>query len=167
MAGAAESVAVRQLFSTCWRTLVLWPQDSLDNLIGQNAITWRCINGWYRLAYQIQNSAYVPAVRQLFCVTPNTDFNQSEWQRLFRITRLTHVLWKCFVCPQNVNLPISIWLYSTKIKFFVHFENKIDTGKAFMNGNNNLTLGLYCRLTTGFVPLARSLSPVTTSTADR
>ena len=28
-------------------------------LIGQNVITWECINGWYRLVYQNQNSAYV------------------------------------------------------------------------------------------------------------
>ena len=32
-------------------------QGSLDNLIVQNVITWGC-----RLAYQNQNSAYMPAV---------------------------------------------------------------------------------------------------------
>ena len=38
------------------------------------------------------------------------------------VTRLTHALWKCFVCPQNASLPIFIWLYSTKNKtFFLTF----------------------------------------------
>ena len=52
------------------------------------------------------------------------------------------VLWKCFVCPQNVNLPIlSI--------------------RAFMNENNSLTLGLYRRLIICFMHghLALSLLP--------
>ena len=35
------------------------------------------------------------------------------------ITHLTHVLGKC---PQNINLPISIWLYSTKISFFTFLK---------------------------------------------
>ena len=90
---------------------------------------------WYKdmaCAYQNQSSAYGSVVRQLFAscspaVLCDADLNQSEWRILFRITRLTHVhvLWKCFVCPQNVNLPISIWLYSTKI---TRFENEIDPG---------------------------------------
>ena len=67
---------------------------SWDNLIGQNVI-----NRWYRLAYQNQNSCFV---RHAMRISTKISF-----------TRLTHVLWKCFVCPQNVNLPISIWLYST------------------------------------------------------
>ena len=54
------------------------PRDSLANLIGQSVITWGCINGWYRLAYQNQSSVYVPGVHQLFCTTRDSDFNQSE-----------------------------------------------------------------------------------------
>ena len=79
-------------------------QDCLDNLIGQNVITWGCIN----MAYQNQSSAYVSAV---LCDTQR----RIKPIRITNIgiTRLTHVLWKCFMCPQNVNLPISIWLYST------------------------------------------------------
>ena len=49
------------------------------------------------------------------------DLNQSEQQRLLCIM-LTHALWKRPVFPQNVNLPISICLYSTKnIYIFVTF----------------------------------------------
>ena len=55
------------------------------------------------------------------------------------ITHLTHVIWKWFVCPQNVNLPISIWLYSTKITFFFYIL-KTKSIQAFMNGNNSSTV---------------------------
>ena len=37
---------------------------------------------------------------------------QSEWRRLFHITHLTQSV---FVCPHNVNFPISSWFYSTKM----------------------------------------------------
>ena len=49
------------------------------------------------MAYQNQNRAYLPAVRQLFCAT-----RISTNQRVMKIgiTRQTHVLWKWFVCPR-------------------------------------------------------------------
>ena len=72
------------------------------------------------------------------------------------ITRLPHVLWKCFVCPQNVNLPISILLYSTKISFFVYIL-KTKSIRAFMNVNNSLTHGLYRRLTNGSGAWSRAI----------
>ena len=44
-------------------------QDSLDNPIGQNVITPGVFTDGKKtwLNYHNQNSAYVPAVRQLFC----------------------------------------------------------------------------------------------------
>ena len=71
------------------------------------------------MAYQYQSSVYNPAVVFAMC---DADLNQSEGWRLFRIMRLTHVrvLWKCLLCPQNMNLPISVWLYSTNL-FLLHF----------------------------------------------
>ena len=44
-------------------------RDSLDNLIGQNVNTWGVLTDGMDIAYQNQSSAYVPAVRQLFCAT--------------------------------------------------------------------------------------------------
>ena len=96
----------------------------------------------YRLAYQNQSSAYVPAVL-------------SDMKRGFQpiratknsITCLTHVkypqLWKCFACPQNVDLTISIWLYSTNIISICLYILKTKSILAFMYRNNSLTLGLY------------------------
>ena len=60
----------------------------------------------------------MPAVLFSQHAARNIHLNQSTWRRLFCIT-LTHVLWKCFVCSQNVNLPISISLYLTKNNFCV------------------------------------------------
>ena len=104
---------------------------------------WGCINGWYRLAHQNQNSTYVADVRQLF----TSCFVQCRVQP---IRRLTHVVWKCFLCPQNVNLPISIWLYSTIIFFTFWKWNRY--------GNNSLTLGIYSRSRTSWqtvIPLLK------------
>ena len=56
-----------------------------------------------------KDMACVPAVRQLFYLA-GVDLNKPEWQILFCIT-LSYVLWKCFVCPQNVNLPIDTGIY--------------------------------------------------------
>ena len=78
-------------------------------------------------------------------VLRDADFNQSMTK--IGITRPTRVLRNCSVCPQNVKLPISIWLYSTKItSFFYILKTKLI--RTFMNGNNSLTLGLCCKLTT-------------------
>ena len=94
----------------------------------------------------------------------DTDFNQSEWRRLASRAWLTwiHVLWKCFACPQNVHLLISIWIYSTKntICFYIFKTKPI---WAFMNGNNSLTLGLYRRLMTCFVLSPRPLINLSTT----
>ena len=89
---------------------------------------WTCINRWYRLAYQNRNSVYVPANQ-----------NNEDWH---------HTPDSCaFVCPQNVNLHISIL--------------KKKSIRAFINGNNNFTLGLYRMAMTGFVRGHLTLSPVT------
>ena len=84
---------------------------------------WGCINGWYRLAYQNQNNAYVSAVHQLFCAT-RISTNQSDEDWHDAPDSCTLEVFHTNVCAQNVNLPISIRLYSTKITF----ENEIDTG---------------------------------------
>ena len=61
------------------------------------------------MAYENQNSVEAPAVHKLFCVTRDADFK---------------------IGIARMNLPISIWLYSTNMNFFLflHFENEIDTG---------------------------------------
>ena len=74
------------------------------------------------MAYQINSSAYVPT----FLFDTRRGFETIRVMKI-GITHLTHVLWKCFMCPQNVNFPISIWLYATKITIFLHFY-KIDMG---------------------------------------
>ena len=99
---------------------------------------WGWINGWL-----IKNRA--ARTCQLFRATRHTDLNQSDWRRLESPDSCT-----LKVFTQNVNLPISIWLYSTKIGICLHFSHTIET--AFMNANNSLTLGLYGRLMTCFVP---------------
>ena len=50
------------------------------------------------------------------------------------IMSLTLVLRDCFVCPQNVSLPTSIWLYSVNIAIFFYIL-KVKSIQAFMNGN--------------------------------
>ena len=54
-------------------------QDSLDNPIGQNEITWGVLTDCKDMAYQNQNqsSAYVPAIHQLFYLA-SAHLNQSE-----------------------------------------------------------------------------------------
>ena len=54
-------------------------------------------------------------------------------------SRWLNVLWKCFVYPQNVNLPISFWLYSTKKLQSVYILNT-KLIRVFIN--ISLTLGL-------------------------
>ena len=44
------------------------------------------------------------------------------------ITRLTYVILKCFLCPQNVNLPILFGFIQQILKIVVHSENKIAMG---------------------------------------
>ena len=100
--------------------------DSLDNLNGQNVITWWCINGWYRLAYWNQNRAYVPGVHQLFCATCDADSNQSRLRKI-GITRLYFGSVSCvpeaWICPFLFGFIQQFFFF-----FFLHFENEIDTG---------------------------------------
>ena len=63
-----------------------------------NIKTWGCINGRYRLI-KIRRARMC----QLFCITRNADFNCVPIRMAnIGITRLTRVLWKCFMCPQNM-----------------------------------------------------------------
>ena len=117
-----------------WLTFIN-AHNSLDNLIGQNVITWGCINGWYRLAYQNQSSVFVPAVLIMWRAVKTG------------ITCLIHVLRKCFVCPQNVKY---IWLYSTTNTFCLYFENEINTS-IYELEKTVWCFGLYNMLMTGFV----------------
>ena len=101
-------------------------QDSLANLTGQNVITWGCITDGKDTAHKNQSSTYT-CVYQLFasCIVRRR-FEPIKVAKI-DITRLTHVhvCWKYFVCPQNVNLPISIWLYSTKITICYILKTKL------------------------------------------
>ena len=74
---------------------------------------------------------------QLFCATREADLNQSVTK--ICITRLTRVLWKCFVCPQNVNLPISISLYSAKAFGSVVIARDRDQNRSLICGKDHPT----------------------------
>ena len=66
------------------------PKISLDNLIGQNVITWGCINGWYRCG--------LSKSEQRVCASCSPAV-LCDARRGFQQIRLTHVLWECFVLP--------------------------------------------------------------------
>ena len=91
----------------------------------------------------------MPVIRSLLFswrVSCGADLNQSDesqWWRLFRVMP-TQVLWKCLVCPQNVNVTISIWFIQN---IFCHIL-KMKSTQAFMNGNKSLMLGLCRRIMT-------------------
>ena len=73
-------------------------QDSFDNLIGQNIITWGCINRWKRHSLSKSEQCCLPSVHDadlLQIVTGHTD---------------TSVYFESVLY-----VPICIWLYSTKI----------------------------------------------------
>ena len=92
-------------------------------MFGQNVIMWGVLTDGEDTAYQNQSSASCsPAV---LCDS-QCGFQPIRVTKI-GITRLTHVFWKCFVCPKNVNLPISIWLHSKQMTNCLHFENEIDT----------------------------------------
>ena len=91
-------------------------QDSLDNLIWQNVITWGVLMDGKDMTYNNQNSAYVPAVRQLFCAMRDTDLQQSELRRLHVPDSCTCTLKVFCVCPKR-----------EFIHFYLALFNELDT----------------------------------------
>ena len=119
-------------FNVPFITLFINAQDSLGNLIGQNVI----MCGVY--LRMVVDMCMCHRMCQLFgscfvrCATRiSTNKSDGDWY---------HVPDSCFVCPQYMNLPISIWLYTTKITFILHFENKmVLIGRDYAK-NESLTL---------------------------
>ena len=73
--------------------------------LGGNMAATRPVSGGINKPQSVTSDLHASCSPAVLCAT-RISINQ------IGITRLTHV-WKCFVCPQNVNLPIFIWLYST------------------------------------------------------
>ena len=99
-------------------------QDSSDNLIGQNVITWGCINGWYRLVSEqrVSEQRVCASCSPAVLCNARCRFQPIRVTKI-GITRLSQVFWKCFVCPQKVNFSLALFNF-----FFLHFENEIVMG---------------------------------------
>ena len=123
-------------------------QDSLDNLIGQNVITWGCISGWCRHGLSKSEQRVCAGCSPAVLCDARRRCQPIRMMKI-GITRLTHVLWKCFVCPQNVKFAnVYLALFNKNYIILLHFLNEIDTGHILWMWITVWLLGLYRRLTT-------------------